>query len=262
MRRFWIAVVALFLGISTLSFAPRPAAENCTSCTVGFLACERCDGKGEQERGCRRCRGFGTMRCIYCVGQGAWDCPACFEGKIRWNTGDKDSCKLCKATGKIKCAGCNGTKKVGCLSCKKTRKIKTQCVPCFGTGVFPCPTCPRPATCQLCSNTKEMVCFWCDGKGRHFKECEDCLGSKLQFCDSCAGGMIACSNCHGAGRIRYVDGNGNKAGHRPCTVCDGKGYSKCNGCKGGLAACEKEGASKKCDYCTGVGSWSCMACGK
>ena len=113
MRKIVLALASAILVAAALGFAAAAPKACSFGCDAGALACARCDGKGEREVACGRCSASGSIRCVYCRGEGAWECPRCVDGAIPWDTGAKDTCKLCRGTGSGKCTGCAGLKKIG-----------------------------------------------------------------------------------------------------------------------------------------------------
>lgn len=267
-QRFWILVASLLL----VGSAPLPStqslpvkscsSEDCKLCAGQHQwACRRCEGKGQRATPCTRCGGDHKIECPVrgCI-KGKLSCNACYgEGKITWQTGDKDSCKVCSRKGKVTCGFCTGKGKFECPKCGKSGKASMPCQACAATGVFPCPK-SRAARCVVCKGHREYACRSCAGRGEQFAQCDGCKDYGLLFCEKCFHGRTACTECHGTGKLRYVGSeSGARAGTHKCGPCGGRGYSQCKRCDKGVRRCDLDHPRTPCKDCQ-RGMIDCARC--
>lgn len=253
------------LGVGPAAGAVGGGAEDCSICKSECkLPCDRCKGHGKRSINCLRCSGKRKLDCPanLCIDGLRW-CHACEgEGKIHWNSGGTDPCKVCKRKGKLKCPFCKGSKTLGCPDCGKTGKIKVGCAACLGMGSHPCPRAScRDQACPLCSDSKEVGCYICQEDGQHEGRCKHCAGHGTRFCPEkfCAAGMLVCKKCFGTGTEKRVYRNGSSAGSKRCGQCRGKGFDKCKTCKGGTIPCKEQVPSEDCKSCD-RGKVTCARC--
>ncbi len=237
---------------------------DCSLCeNAHWIACRRCDSKGEYRSACHTCRGQRKDDCPVCRANGRLSCRNCGgRGEIRYSNDEAiEDCKVC-SKGTVTCFYCSGSKRTECKRCEGAARFTTRCGACDGHGGFPCPSCGPPKLCPVCENGKSMPCSDCYGEKSISAYCKDCAGNGKRVCavKNCLGGREVCRNCYGTGRIRFVTSTGNRAGTRKCDKCKGKAFSKCENCRGkGTSPCDR---SKKlaCETCEEKGKTRCVVC--
>lgn len=291
MIRSILAVVLLVLAIGPGS-APlllaqdTPPATACVACQgQKRLACPTCSGAGKALRACASCGGRARFACRRKLDRPhpeldadvvaiLWhkgtevDCPNryCRGGRVTWEGGKIDNCKLCGATGRVRCVDCQ-LSATQCAACSGKARTERVCLDCAGSGTIECVLCASTkAPCPGCSGKKKTHCAPCDGSGQLIQACPACQARGTVPCSQCAGlAKIVCGSCSGTTRIRSeVAGGGGSAGTTSCTACDAKGTRACV-CKAGRDACESCGGAKfamsDCIDCDGSGDAACRACG-
>ena len=181
--------------------------------------------------------------------KGYTDCPnrTCYGGRMIWDVGKTNPCRVCGTKGLVKCPGCRGGNR-RCLVCAGKRKVIGTCRTCRGHGNLSCPGCQLEAPtakCPLCNGRKTTACGACQ-KSRHLpNHCGTCRGQGVSNCEDCRGHQrLTCGTCSGSGKVRYKivtpgGGNGGSGGIRGCEECSGRGYDKCTECRRGKVTCER-----------------------
>jgi hypothetical protein len=268
----------LVLAVSLALPARHALLANAPSCDVchdeSTVRCPTCEGKGTFLDKCPTCDGKGTMPCPIAdcgtTTKGMRPCPnpACEKGKIHWEGGDVDPCRLCGGRGAIDCAACNDSV-VTCMRCAGKHTIQWACLDCRATGRVPCPKCQvriDASDCPWCHGAPDLACPRCKGTGNDQLVCPVCKGTDKAYCPDCRGlGKIACSGCLGTGSMRYkmVDRSGRdhgSGGRRSHEDCNGTGVVPCPAGKDRTVPCWVGDKFRGCKHDHGKLVTNCFWC--
>jgi hypothetical protein len=78
------------------------------------------------------------------------------DGKIKWEDGKLNTCKLCGGAGKVRCEDCQSAQ-TPCAACAGKGKLDGRCLECAGTGVLVCVLCTSETACAQCSGARALA---------------------------------------------------------------------------------------------------------
>ena len=255
---------------------------SCSTCRdEETVLCPPCSGSGRIRIPCWACDRTGSRPCLQCNTEEAIRDPElkiavrrmkkssgrkktrkgrlpclnsyCRGGRMTWQGGATNPCRVCGGNGTIKCGFCSGGKAT-CKTCGGTRKRTAVCWDCAGGAKLACPGCKLekpPEQCPHCKDKRVLSGADCKFEIHGNEFCSACSGKGKVTCRQCAGtNKTPCGPCAGCGKIRinvrYTDtGQQTKGGIRTCSSCKGKGHLDCMHCKRGRAPCARCKGRKK-----------------
>lgn len=254
---------------SALSRARAQEADACGLCAgAREIKCPGCRGTAKAKGPCEFCDGERTMRCDWAhESPRRSTCDNCIGGKIRWDDGKVNSCKLCGGRGSSQCAGCKLAPRQKCKECLGMGHRQNECRACCGTAKLPCLVCSDAADCLACDRAEQVKCPRCRGSGEASQQCIDCVGHGKVPCEGCLGqGKHGCTDCYATGLARAQYQDRTTAYSKGCSACDKSGVRTCVRCQKGLARCEGCGGGGRltgvCRLCSGKRLLPCGSCGE